>query len=146
VATILLVEDDPDIRETLSEILHGERYTVLTAAHGREGLTLLSALRVLPDLILLDLRMPVMDGREFRGVLLAHPEWRAIPVVVYSGTPDFCPPEDLEPLAANLVKPVEIPVLLAVLARYCGPRATAPHAGLSAGDGELDEELLFAAC
>lgn len=122
-ATILLVEDDPDVREPLSEILHDELYTVLTAGHGGEGLTVLSSRGTLPDVILLDLRMPVMDGREFLVRLRGHPDWRNIPVVVYSGTPDFCPPDALGPVAGNLVKPVQIPVLLDLLARCCGARA-----------------------
>lgn len=121
-ATILLVEDDPDIREPLSEILHEERYTVLTAGHGGEGLSVLSSLCTLPDVILLDLRMPVMDGREFLVRLRSRPEWRSIPVVVYTGTPDFCPPDEPDTVAANLLKPVEIPLLLEVLARCCGGR------------------------
>lgn len=140
-ATVLLIEDDPDIRETLTEILHGERYSVLTASNGQEGLSVLSSIRVLPEVILLDLRMPVMDGREFRIHLRVHPTWGHIPVVVYSGTPDFCPPGDLEPLAANLLKPVEIPVLLEVIRNCC--RGTEPPGfdpedeGCELGDLEL---------
>lgn len=137
-ATILLVEDDPDIRETLTEILHCERYDVLTAGHGREGMAVLASLRELPDLILLDLRMPVMDGREFRLELRAHPEWSAIPVVVYSGTPDFCPPGDLMPLAGSLMKPVEVPELLGVLRRCCP--ATAERRPTEPDNAEYDTD------
>jgi len=145
VATILIVEDDPDLRETLAEILLCERYQVLTAAHGHEGLLLLSSLRVLPDVILLDLRMPVMDGREFRSVLRGDPVWQVIPVVVYSGTPDFCPPDDLEPLAANLLKPVEIPVLLQVLAGCCRGQAVSAVSHTEIERYEEEEEPLLAA-
>lgn len=142
--TILLVEDDPDIRETLTEILHYERYAVLTASHGREGLAVLASLHELPDVILLDLQMPVMDGREFRQELRAHPEWRSIPVVVYSGTPDFCPPGDLMPLAGNLVKPVEVPELLGVLQNCC-PATERRSGEPDDTDYEADEPGLLAA-
>lgn len=142
-ATILIVEDDPDIRETLTEILQGERYTVLTAGHGEEALTILAAVDDLPRVILLDLRMPVMDGREFRLRLRLHPRWRDIPVVVYSGTPDFCPPGDLEPLVANLIKPVEMPVLLRVLRRCCHAREA--RSGSATVEGELPALELVAA-
>jgi CheY-like chemotaxis protein len=145
VATILLVEDDPDIRETLTEILHGECYTVLTAGHGREGLSVLLSLPELPDVILLDLRMPVMDGRELRRCLRSHPEWHRIPVVIYSGTPDFCPSDDLEPLAGHLVKPVEIPVLLAILRRCSPPGSGSGCVQAAVEDSEADDLELVAA-
>jgi len=60
--TILLVEDEVDIREALAEALTDENYQVLTATNGQEGLA--AALEHHPDLILLDIRMPIMTGPE----------------------------------------------------------------------------------
>ena len=117
--TILCVEDDPDVRETFAAILEEEGYRVLTAGDGREGLATLAAAPTLPDAILLDLRMPVMDGREFRAQLRLHPQWCEIAVVICSGTPGACSGGDLEPLAASLVKPVDVPQLLEILGRCC---------------------------
>jgi len=59
---ILLVEDEVDIREALAEALADEKYEVITATNGQEGLD--AALQHHPDLILLDIRMPIMTGPE----------------------------------------------------------------------------------
>ena len=67
--TLLIVEDDPDIRACLEEIMVSEGFEVLTAAHGREALQALQSAQTLPALILLDLTMPVMDGPQFLAEL-----------------------------------------------------------------------------
>src|SRR5205823_6375304 len=64
-ASILIVEDHADLRESLTEILEDEGYVVASAANGLDGLNYLQA-HPPPRLILLDLKMPVMDGWEFR--------------------------------------------------------------------------------
>ncbi|MFT3765880.1 MAG: response regulator [Minicystis sp.] len=80
---LLVVEDDPDHREIVREVLEEEGYRVETAAHGRDALSrLLAGLR--PDLILLDMKMPVMDGWAFMAELKARAELAEIPVVVTS--------------------------------------------------------------
>jgi CheY-like chemotaxis protein len=83
---LLVVEDDPDHRETVREVLEEEGYRVDTAVHGRDALGRLSLWGAghLPDLILLDLRMPVMDGWGFMAELKQHPVLASIPVVVTS--------------------------------------------------------------
>lgn len=81
-AKILIVDDDEDLRQLMSEVLELEGYEVVTAANGKEALARLSHFE--PDVILLDLRMPVMSGPEMYRALRAHPEWRYIPVVVVS--------------------------------------------------------------
>jgi CheY-like chemotaxis protein len=63
-STILIVEDDIDIREALSEVLNDEGYQVAVAGHGREALDMIGA-GLRPSLILLDLMMPVMNGWQF---------------------------------------------------------------------------------
>jgi CheY-like chemotaxis protein len=80
---ILIVDDDPDIREALARLLEAEGYRCANAANGREALDYLLAQPV-PALILLDLTMPVMDGFDFRSVQVDVDRLREIPVVVMS--------------------------------------------------------------
>ena len=108
---ILVIEDDLDIRDSLLEILDIEGYSVVPAANGREAIERLSELENnLPNLILLDLMMPVMDGFEFRREQLAHKTWSTIPVVVMSA--DANVKQKLEatggPVPAYLKKPVNL--------------------------------------
>ncbi len=79
---VLIVEDDPGIRETLAQVLEIEGYEVGAASDGRKALT--AARREHPDVILLDLMMPVMDGWQFRAEQKLDPAIRDIPVVVVS--------------------------------------------------------------
>lgn len=78
---ILIVEDDRDIRDVLAEILAEEGYQVLAAEDGAEGLRRLAE-GPTPDLILLDLMMPRMDGYQFREEQRKNPEWSPIPLVL----------------------------------------------------------------
>lgn len=113
---ILIVEDDADLRESVAQTLAGEGYDVATARNGREALELIARTR--PDLILLDLMMPVMSGWEFRERQLRHPELASIPVVVMTATPS------LEAAAIDavdlLLKPVRLNDLLATVVRQIG--------------------------
>jgi DNA-binding response OmpR family regulator len=61
--TILVIEDQPDMRENITTILEMENYAVINAANGKEGLE--SARDEKPDLVLCDVMMPIMDGHEF---------------------------------------------------------------------------------
>ncbi|MDC0723433.1 response regulator transcription factor [Nannocystis bainbridge] len=78
---ILIVEDDRDIRDVLAEILAEEGYQVLVAEDGADGLRRLAE-GPLPDLILLDLMMPRMDGYQFREEQRKNPAWSGIPLVL----------------------------------------------------------------
>jgi ammonium transporter len=80
-ATIMIVEDAEDLREMMRRTLQKEGATVLLAENGRLALTLLED-DAQPDLILLDLMMPEMDGFQFVEVLRQNPTWEDIPVVV----------------------------------------------------------------
>lgn len=79
---LLVVDDEMAILEALTDILAVEGYEVATAANGAEGLERTVSER--PDLILLDMMMPVMDGQEMLRRLKEDPELRKIPVVVMS--------------------------------------------------------------
>jgi CheY-like chemotaxis protein len=88
----LVVEDDPATREMLRRMLQREGWAVDEAANGRIGLERVASLA--PDLILLDLMMPELDGFGFAERLRAEPAWRAIPVLVVTAK-DLTPEERL---------------------------------------------------
>lgn len=77
---VLLVEDAPEVRFALSEKLEKEGYGVLSASDGREALSLLETSDV--GVVLCDLDMPTMDGRELLRALRAHPKHAGLPVVL----------------------------------------------------------------
>src|SRR5579864_2749109 len=80
---VLIVEDDADLREMMAQLLALEGYQTAAVANGREALEYLQQENV-PNLILLDLMMPVMDGWEFRRHQQANPALAAVPVIVLS--------------------------------------------------------------
>lgn len=84
--TILIVEDDHDLRKMFRTALLFEGYEVREAADGFSALWLLDQIPP-PDLILLDLRMPVMDGQTVMREIHAHAELRPVPVVVVTAAP-----------------------------------------------------------
>lgn len=81
--TILIVDDNPDNVELLEEVLQSQGYRTLTAPNGHEAIR--SAANEHPDLILLDIAMPVMDGMEVLQVLKLDASMSAIPVVFVTG-------------------------------------------------------------
>jgi CheY-like chemotaxis protein len=108
---VLAIDDDPDFREGLTDALDALGYPVTAAASGREALDVLRT-EPLPDVILLDLRMPDMDGREFREAQRGDSALSQIPCVVVSGS------REVEELgrslgaAAVLAKPFRIQTLV----------------------------------
>ena len=82
--TILVVDDDPDVRSLVRWILEDVGHEVMEAAHGRAALSLISPHR-LPDVVVTDLRMPFLDGRALIERLRSAPATAAIPIVVVSG-------------------------------------------------------------
>jgi PAS domain S-box-containing protein len=80
---ILIIEDDKDVREWLGQLVRGEGWQVSEAENGRVGLRRLAEVK--PDLILLDLMMPEMDGFEFLAELRKGAEFHDIPVIVVTG-------------------------------------------------------------
>src|SRR5262245_2049838 len=120
--TILIVEDDPDIRESFRDVLEDDGYTVETARNGREGLDKLGSAQA-PCLILLDLLMPVMNGIEFLAALSRSGNIASPPVVIVSAHNHL--KEKTEGAVAFLKKPVELDTLLRTVRQYCGPSAVA---------------------
>jgi len=84
--TILIIEDHAEVREPLARLLQVEGYHVLTAANGAEGLAVLQ--HTTPDLLLMDLMMPRMDGITLLQIVRHDPRWRDLPVVVLTGLVD----------------------------------------------------------
>jgi CheY-like chemotaxis protein len=117
---VLVVEDDPTIREVLVEVLGEHGYEAIGAANGREALDALDGAGHQPCVILLDLMMPVMDGRSFREQQLSRPELSGIPVIVLSAHLDHTVTTDLH-AAAYLRKPVRLAEVLRSVRTYCDP-------------------------
>jgi CheY-like chemotaxis protein len=113
---VLLVEDDVDVREAVTDTLEDAGYRVTAARHGQEALALLRDGRARPCLILLDLMMPVMDGWQFRELQSKDPALADIPVVALSAH------GGLHALGAadHLRKPVQLRALMEVVERFCG--------------------------
>jgi CheY-like chemotaxis protein len=115
---ILVVDDDRDIRDSVVEVLEENGYTAIGAANGVEALDVLQTHPVPPCLILLDLMMPMMDGREFRERQVANPAWTQIPVIVISAYNDV--EQQARALAADcLRKPLAMRPLIDAVRRHC---------------------------
>ena len=115
---LLIVEDDEIIRDSLVEFLEDHGYEARPASHGREALDQLTSDPVRPCLVVLDLMMPVMDGREFREEQLKNPAWTAIPVIVISAYNDVA--EQARALSVDhLRKPLAMRPLMDAVRRYC---------------------------
>jgi CheY-like chemotaxis protein len=115
---ILIVEDDSALREALAQVLSDEGYELLSARDGLEAVNCLKKGNR-PDVILLDLSMPVVNGWEFRMFPKRDPELARIPVVlVTAGGYTREEVAWLEP-AALVPKPVDLTLLLSVIRRFC---------------------------
>jgi len=124
--SILLVEDNDDIRVTLEEILTQEGFHVATATNGLEALDVL-AHDPLPCLILLDLRMPVMDGLSFRLHQLRDPRIREVPVVVLTAANEDRLEAALLAACGHLRKPIDLDALLETAEEACRGDSVAAH-------------------
>ena len=110
---VLIVDDDPDIRDAVGECLRYEGYDVHSATDGRDALDRLEyGLR--PAVILLDLMMPVLNGFDVLEALKSRPEWKSIPVVIVSANRGY-EAEDLSGAVSILRKPVNVDRLLAAV-------------------------------
>ncbi len=114
--TVLVVDDDQDIRDALCELLREEGYRAVSVGNGEEALLYLSS-RERPCVILLDLMMPIMDGWEFRRRQQNDPDLAKIPVVVITAAGSF----GASSIAAErvLAKPLQLEQILEALRQYC---------------------------
>jgi CheY-like chemotaxis protein len=115
---VLVVEDNQDMRDTLVELLQGYGYEAVGAEHGQDALDKLKGLDARPCIIVLDLMMPVMDGRSFRQAQLQTPEVADIPVVVISAY-DVIPYVQELKATAYLRKPLNLKELMRVVEQHC---------------------------
>lgn len=116
---ILIAEDEPDVRDALAEALEDHDFIPLCAANGKEALAMARRLAHKPCLILLDITMPEMDGRQFRSAQKQDPDLRTVPVVVLTARTDS--PEVVEQMEAAgwLQKPVQLEELLTAVRGLC---------------------------
>jgi CheY-like chemotaxis protein len=105
---VLVVDDDPDIRELLDWTLQEAGYLVRAVEHGRAALELLLAGEWVPHVILLDLMMPVMDGWTFRALQHAYDALPPIPAIVVSAIVEAERHADVLAPAAIIPKPFDI--------------------------------------
>jgi CheY-like chemotaxis protein len=115
---ILVVEDDEDLRHVVCDVLRDEGHETVAVANGLDALAYLRAASELPRIILLDLMMPVMDGRTFREQQRGDARLAAVPVVAMSAGRDLA--GNAVTADAVLLKPVTIEVLLETIARVAG--------------------------
>jgi DNA-binding response OmpR family regulator len=114
---VLIVEDDEDLREMMAQLLTLEGFDAATVANGREALEYLHHNSTVPDVILLDLMMPVMDGWEFRRRQKADPALAPVPVIVLSAL-DQARAANLD-ATAFLKKPLDFDRLLTLVRTHC---------------------------
>ncbi len=113
--TILVVDDDSDIREVVSWMLEDEGYCVIGASNGREALDAVQL--AAPDAILLDLNMPVMDGWSFIHAHQADPTCGDVPIILMSAGQRIAQATGLG-AAAFVTKPFDVGVLLGTVASF----------------------------
>lgn len=122
--SILVVEDDAETRMMLREFLTDEGFVVHAARDGQHALHVLEKIEP-PDLVLLDYKMPVMDGKQFLAVLRRTPRLASVPVIILSAATREWSGAHLE-VEEVLSKPIDLDVLRASVNRVCSGRAD-PH-------------------
>ena len=114
---ILLIDDEPDLRECIAELLEGEGYTVKQAENGKTGLEILKSGHT-PKVIVLDYMMPIMDGKTFCEHTVKDNHISTIPIILLTAA--NVPPETTESMkvAVQLEKPINIDKFLAAVKSY----------------------------
>jgi CheY-like chemotaxis protein len=121
--SVLIVEDDPDLRELLDTLLQVSGYQTMTAEHGEAALRRIH--EHTPCLVLRDIMMPVMDGWEFRRRQLEDPAIATVPVLAVSAVFDRVEVERRLHVKC-LRKPFECEELLEEIAHACGDAVDGP--------------------
>ena len=114
---VLVVDDDRDVSSTLADILEEAGYQAIVAHDGVQALELLRR-GPRPSLVLLDLRMPRMDGYQFQAEKRRDPALVGIPVVVFTADRTRVPRADDLDAAAYVEKPARLEDILAIVQRF----------------------------
>jgi two-component system, chemotaxis family, chemotaxis protein CheY len=117
--TVVIVEDDEDLREGMAFLLARRGHKVVTAGDGREAVERLDQMEQPPCMIILDLMMPEMDGWQVRQWLLRSPSLAAVPVVLVSGVADVDEAARTMSVIDYLRKPVDFDKLYHLLSAHC---------------------------
>jgi DNA-binding response OmpR family regulator len=118
---ILVVDDDEDVRESLMDFLQDNGYDPVGAGTGREALDKLGAADMRPCIIILDLMMPIMDGKTFREEQLRNPALAGIPVIIMSAMRDSAETAENLDVPSHFPKPLNLSALLQVVQAHCAP-------------------------
>ena len=120
--SLLIVEDEPEIREALGDVLLARGFKVLLARDGQDAIAVTRRTQSRPSVIVLDLVMPEMDGRSFLEHQQRDPLLRDVPVVVVTALEP--PPADLpKPVTAVFRKPIPLAAFLEEIRRIVGATA-----------------------
>ena len=139
---ILLVDDDPTVRDSLKDVLLGEGYCVIPAENGQEAIDLAARLPV--DLAVLDLNMPVKNGWDtFQQLTSEHP---LIPVIIATARPDQLFTALGAGAGALLEKPMDIPTLLRTMAKLLAESAEQKLARLVGMETEFHYKAATTLC
>ncbi|GIV98447.1 MAG: hypothetical protein KatS3mg057_3104 [Herpetosiphonaceae bacterium] len=116
--TVLIVDDELAIADMLAVMLEDEGYHVMTAENGREALIRLAQVR--PDVVLCDVMMPLLDGRELCKAMQSSADYQSIPIIMMSAASAWQAGTDCR-YAAFLSKPFDLNEVLSVIEQLIGP-------------------------
>jgi CheY-like chemotaxis protein len=116
---VLVVDDEADALDSIVELLETEGYTAMGARNGREALSILTG-GVRPDLIVLDLKMPVMDGWDFCAALEQDERFADIPIAIVTASATLHRLPFRRNDAGFFLKPIDFDRLLRVIRKVCG--------------------------
>ncbi len=120
--SVLVVDDEPDLREALADLLVDQGFMVMTAASGRDALELLAACR--PAVVVLDVMMPIMNGIELLEIMKKEPALSCIPVLLVTASHNIGQGD--VPL---FHKPVDVDRLISAIRACIEPRRQLSQAG-----------------
>jgi len=113
---VLVIEDEPYLCDLIADVLEAEGHQPSKAANGLDALSRVAESK--PQLILLDLMMPVMDGWEFMTALRSNPDWQDIPIVIITAVYDIARTQQESGASAVITKPFDIDQLVDVVNSY----------------------------
>lgn len=113
--SVLVVEDDDDIRNAIVDLLESEGYKAESAVNGKDALEKLGNINK-PCLVLLDMMMPIMNGRQFLDEVMKDSKLAPLPILIVSAVADKT---NTEGSVGFLKKPIDIDVVLDLVSQYC---------------------------